>query len=221
LTFQFPEDTTGRDSIPRVELFAGRFYLGRVPFVDPWNMLCNRSPDGRRLAFTLKPGWQQSRSTFADGLQWLDLGDLKIHTSPSPIKAASFAFAPDSRRLAVFSYPAGSTPGIDLVDTETGEITRLIDREQAESLAWSPDGKQLALVGKRPGGSGLEALVLLASSGRIVSSTPVDLQPYYQQALAQLGQDLEWPASDWPGHTWGIHFPVRMGELEACAAPPE
>jgi hypothetical protein len=106
------------------------------------------------------------------------------------------------------------------VDTETGEITRFINLEQAESLAWSPDGKQLALVGKRPGGSGLEVLVLLANSGRIVYSTPVDLQAY-QQALAQPGQDLEWPASDWPGHSWGIHFPVRMGELEACAAPPE
>jgi hypothetical protein len=89
LTFQFPDDVTGRDSIPRVELFAGRFYLGRVPFVDPWNMLCNRSPDGRRLAFTLKPGWQQSRSTFADGLQWLELGELKIHTPPNPIHRGS------------------------------------------------------------------------------------------------------------------------------------
>jgi hypothetical protein len=220
LTFQYPEDPAGHDSTPLVDLFAGRFFLGRIPFVDPWNMLCNRSPDGQRIAFTLKPGWQQSRSAFAAGLQWFGLGELKIHSPSSPIKAANFAFAPDSRRLAVFGSPAGSAPGIDLVDTETGEITRLIDLEQAESLAWSSDGKQLALVGKRPGGSALEALVLLASSGRIVYSTPVDFQAY-QQILAQPGGDPEWPASDWPGHAWGIRFPVQMGELEACSAALE
>ena len=39
------------DSITPVDIFAGGYYLESGYFGDPWNTVCDRSPDGLAVAF--------------------------------------------------------------------------------------------------------------------------------------------------------------------------
>lgn len=215
LTFQFSPDLSPSETDPQVELFADGYYLGSFAFNNPWELLCARSPDGLSIAYTSKPGGVGNNPRSTRSLHWVELKSLNPQSPVEALEASSFAFSPDSRRLAVFGYRASAAPGVDLVETEDGQITRLIDLAQAESLAWSTDGRQLALIGKRPGQRTSEILVISASTGRILFQAPVDpdeLARAYQPPGANPG----WPSPDWPGASWGIAFPARMGELEAC-----
>ena len=133
--------------------------------------------------------------------------------SLSGLHITSFAFAPDSRRLALFGYDRQfsesgvSEGGVYVLDTETATYNQLIWLLNARSLVWSPDGQSLALVGTENSISGEETIVLNANSGEVIYRGPAanDQQPV---------------GSDAPIYNWGVQFPTKMGGLEACTAAP-
>jgi DNA-directed RNA polymerase specialized sigma24 family protein len=210
LTFQFWQYFTSWE--PKVngastlaDIFSGNYYLGSLDISDPFSAICDRSPDGARLALaqgTRGPAREQSLLT------WIDLSDAKnINTLQLDLDLSKFAFAPDSRRLAVFGSgkPLGS---LYILDTDSGKLTKLLNLEYVRSLMWSPDGEFLAVIGNRESPEySEEVMVIRSSTGEVTSSSPYN---YRSRENAQ----------NWPSKDGGRIFPEWMGGLAACADPP-
>jgi hypothetical protein len=198
-----------------IDLYASGFYLGRMPFVDPIFAICDRSPDGRWLAFS-------TRSTFSDfsyysvypaELFWLNLNRFgRPQRSDPPVEAYDFAFAPDSQQLAFFGRTEVNTnPAVYILDLETGTHQKLIDLLEAYSLTWSPDGKQLALISRYP------TAVRPTRPTLIV----LDVETHEVLYMNNYGLPAVESAVQPPDITaWDPAFPHEMGDLDDCAAPP-
>jgi len=99
------------------------------------------SPDHRKLAF------------YSSGLKILAGG--KVRTLPVPNYDEPSSWAPDSRRLAAVA--AGD---IDIVDTDTGAVQKILDDRGAGdpskcSPTWSPNGRWILYPQTEGGGIGL------------------------------------------------------------------
>ena len=196
---------TGTAEVP-TDLFADDYSLGQVKFGLPWALRCDRSPDGRRLAFnTGSDGTTQAD----DSLRWFNLQEPGAVYQPMPsLHALHFAFAPDSRHLAVFATGEDAQAnGLYWLDIGNGEFRLVLPLWSARSLVFSPDGQHLALIGVQVGQETEEALVVHLNTGLVVYSLPLE-------AL-----EGELPL-DWPVTGWGVAFPVEMGGMDACATPP-
>ena len=149
-------------------------------------------------------------TTPASPIRWIDLWipDMENLTDLQPF---FFVFSPDGEQLAVFGDRQSANRGIYLVDLQSGESHLLQRVDHATSLVWNPDGKQLAYISLpvRPQSS-ISLFVLDVESGEVVSrqSFPAPADPPAQNAQA------------WLPLQWGVPFPVGMGDLGACAAPP-
>ncbi len=72
LTFQYPASYSPTYANQQVELFAGGYSLGPAILGDPWSMICDRSPDGQKIAYVSRPVAGQDRDSW---LNWLDLSE--------------------------------------------------------------------------------------------------------------------------------------------------
>ena len=184
----------------KASVFSESYYLGQLDFENPWTMVCDRSPDGLRLAIA------NSESPVRSPLRWVDLTDIPETNGKTHFDVVTqFAFAPDNHRLAVFAAhePYGS---IYILDTDNDQITHLIDLPDARSFVWSPDGEYLAMIGRvtQPV-AGDEVIVVRTSDGEIT----------YRKSVDYGGGNL----GDWPPLEWGVEFPVEMKSLSQCASP--
>jgi DNA-directed RNA polymerase specialized sigma24 family protein len=204
LAFQYPGLFNPGDAQAIVNLIGDYYWLGDVYFGNPWTMICDRSPDGRKIAFVSQP----STSPWSDAtLRWFTL-DFPAETQQSwqeDVSVTNLAFAPDSQLLAVFGYsPDGG--GVYVVNTSSSIALRLVKLADARSLAWSPDGEQLSLIGRRAESPGEDhVMVVDVSSGKLLYDQSIDFE--------------SGGSEDWPMVEWGIDFPVEVGGLEACVAP--
>jgi len=206
---QRPAAQPGNDA----EIFADGYLLGRARFGNPWNLFCERSPDGSKLAFIDAWPNQEGLLFAATGPQWINLSTPGVvhNTLPNADLASSdFAFSPDSRYLAFWG--CGGRPdncGIYIHDTTSqknrriGEIT-----DGASFFQWSPDGRYLAFIAS---GASLSyptsLLVMDVQTGLRVYEGEVSL-PY-----------LPIP-SDSPTREWGVTFPAARTGLEGCTGQP-
>ncbi len=198
----------------RAEIFAGNKYLGLATLPDPFRTLCARSPDGRRIAYSSTSinnlDMYSVETTPGNPIRWIDIR-IPSMENLLDLEPFSFVFSPDGEQLAVFGERHNANRGIYLVDLQSGESRLLQQVEHATSLAWKPDGKQLAYVSQSAGSRSSFSLVVLdVKSGEILSRQPLPVP-------------VEPPARNdqtWPPLQWGVPFPVGMGDLGACAAPP-
>jgi hypothetical protein len=211
LAFQFVHDpavaNADRDLAAQpAELIADGYRLGMTRFGLPWTLRCVRSPDGRRLAFNAA---SDGAAPADDAVRWFNLSQIQAIYQPLPdLSAVSFAFSPDNRRLAVAGEGRNGRPsGVYLVDIGIGESRLLLAAEGAHSLLWSPDGEFLALIGKLADEEEAAILVLHVRTGRIA----------YQGEPGATDQ----APPDAPVAAWGLPFPVEMGGMDECAAPPQ
>jgi DNA-directed RNA polymerase specialized sigma24 family protein len=196
------------------KLFANGFYLGQLQLSDPYNMFCARSPDGKRIAFSNVSKWP---FLSAAPLHWFSLSDQgKVLTlsGDENLLTNDFAFAPDSRHLAIIgSANSGAEGKVYLLDTETGSTTILLDAlgtEFGASLLWSPDGKYLAFLGlSEPGAQEKPQVVVMH-----IENWQVTDRYQFELGTPAMQASLPFP-SNWMGK-----FPAPMGGLEACAQPP-
>jgi len=205
LAFQYPEDFDAQSALSIVSILGDYFWLGDVYFGNPWTMICDRSPDGRKIAFVSQPF--QSPSSDA-ALRWFTLSTPmeSVHIGLPGISITQLVFAADSRRLAAFGFNLDGG-GVFLLDTDTGESMRLVALVDARSLAWSPNGEYLALIGRIAESPEEDRVMAIeVPSGRIVFDQSIDFESGGSQ--------------DWPMAEWGIEFPVDMGDMEACVSPP-
>jgi len=220
LTFEFPSYYNHfslddeYQSYFNTKLFADGFYIGELQLSDPYNMFCARSPDGQRIAFSNVSMWP---FLSAAPLRWFSLSDqgkVLALSGNEDILSSDFAFAPDSRHLAIIGGPnSGAGKKVYLLETDTGSTTILLDAlgtEFGASLVWSPDGKYLAFLGlSEPGAPEKPQVVVLHIENWQVTDR-------YQFELGTPDMQASLPfSSGWMGK-----FPVPMGGLEACAKRP-
>jgi DNA-directed RNA polymerase specialized sigma24 family protein/LysM repeat protein len=219
LQFQFSQPFplfTSPNSLPRsiAEIFAGDKYLGLAWLPDTFLALCARSPDGRRMAYSTASTNTldifSGEATPGSPIRWIDLWvpDMENLTGLQPF---SFVFSPNSEQLAVFGDGQYANRGIYLLDLRSYDERFLQAANLAYSLAWKPDGKQLAYISQPAGPSSIASLVVVdVESGEVVS----------RQSFPAPGDSLTQIVRTWPHIQWGVPFPVGMGDLGACAAAP-
>ena len=200
----------------QAEIFAGERYLGLARLPNPFFTLCARSPDGRYMAYaaagTNIPDIYTGGSTPGSLIRWIDLSDPEMEHMPvANLQPFSFVFSPDGKQLAMYAEDFDNRRGIYLVDLQNEEVRLLLSVNSATSLVWKPDGKQLAYISQSAGSQSSFSLVVLdVESGKVVS----------RQSFPAPGDTPAQNDQAWPPIKWGVPFPVEMGDLGACAAPP-
>jgi hypothetical protein len=207
LSFLYPPDFDLYSPEVMVEVFAEKYHLGSAAFANPWWMICERSPDGKRIAAASHPQLSQHAPP---SVYWLDLTDLRAGARQAiPVANVSeLAFAPDSRRLALLAK-GEHRDGLYLADLETGELRLLARVNEAHSLTWSPTGDQILLISEIRRLPGEEDFVVIdVATGQIVSNA------LYDPASLPTGAPS-------PGQGYGSWYDnsSQNGGLEACAAP--
>lgn len=193
-----PDPDASYPLLYKAAVFSDEYYLGNLDFENPWDVICDRSPDGTRLAISSR------RSIDRSLLRLYDLTNIAYMEGRTFLATVTeFAFAPDSRRLAIFAAnePYGS---VFILDTDSNTITHLMDLPDARSFVWSPDGEYLAMIGRvtQPI-AGDEVIVVRVSNSEITYHKSVDY------GIGNIG--------DWPPLEWGDEFPVEMNGLAQCA----
>jgi hypothetical protein len=190
-----------------VDLFGDDFYLGNIEFAEPEQLVCSRSLDGGKLAFS---SWSSELEFGFSPLSWLNLGQLPEvkHFNPDLIPY-DFAFSNDSRQLAVYACQRQSDQacGIYLIEMETGDSRLLREVEQGTGLIWSPDDEAIAIQGSFLKEGKWRLLVLDLKTGNVDYEGPFDWEGF-------------WVAHDSPVHDWGVPYPPLRGGLELCSMPP-
>jgi Tol biopolymer transport system component len=173
-------------------------------------MICDRSPDGQKIAYVSRPVAGHAANSW---LNWLDLSELsksgvRFFPQYSPTGVTELAFSPDSRQLAFFSHPNPLVSGtLSIMDLPSQTARPIYTTGDVKSLVWSPDGKFIAFIDRlNPSAYQESVLVISSADGALAYTAPLDI--------------LNRPVKDWPMLEWGVDFPVEMGGLDACAAPP-
>jgi DNA-directed RNA polymerase specialized sigma24 family protein len=211
LTFQYPSNYNANEVEARVDVFSGKYYLGKTLFGDPRSMICSRSQDGDWLAYVSQPSRDPGPGAQLHliNLSTLDQSSPEL---PGSISVSQFAFSPDNHRLAFFGYDSQFDPGgLYLMNLETGDTVKLLAMTGARSLVWSPDSQSLGLVGLRQD-QVQEDVMVLSRDGNLTFS-----QPYLGNASMINTQSSD----NWPMKKWGVNFPGSMGGLADCVNPPE
>lgn len=210
LTFQWTHGSAfDNDQSTLTDIFAGRYYLGSVDLGDPDRLICTRSPDGRKIAYS---EWLESPPYGAAPLRWLDLGEVSRFYQPlDEVGAMGLSFSPDSQRLAFLGGDTAYVRGLYVLDLASGDWKRILVLSGGDNLRWSPDGRYLALTGAEHPNTDWKLLVIDSANGEITYRGPVEWD-----------QEGRWivPA-DSPVLAWGLaSLPPRMSAIEACARPP-
>jgi len=206
LTFQYLREIGFMEGAV-MNVFADSYLLNMMVYSDPWTMICERSPNGERMAYVSRP--RGSVYSGASHLQWFSLKDAVTHNPLQSLAVTEFAFSPDSQQLALFGRGAEKWD-LDLIvlNMDHGETRTLLTLGDARSLVWSPDGERLAFIARLKADSFEEHIVVInANTGAIEYNSSIDFEHR---------QSGEWPTKD-----WGVPFPVEMGALEACVQPPQ
>jgi DNA-directed RNA polymerase specialized sigma24 family protein/LysM repeat protein len=206
LTFQYPQTLTQLNQFP-VEIFANNQFIGSVEMGSPWIMICDRSKDGRFLAYVNQPGQAPSQST---RLQWIDLKEpeTRLQMLPMDLGLKIFAFSPDGKYLSVFGFPGEFMTGrFMIIEIASGEVTLLDSLGDASSLVWSPDSQQIAIIARSRNSAFFEDMLVYD-----INSTKI-----IQRQMLNFTKNQK---PDWPTKAWGVNFPVKMSGLSKCVTAP-
>jgi DNA-directed RNA polymerase specialized sigma24 family protein len=211
LTFQYPSNYVAGETESRVDVFAGMYYLGKIPFGDPRTMICSRSKGGDWFAFVSQPSRDPGPDT---QLHLIDLRTLDQITPDLPglLSVTQFAISPDHQKLAFFGYDSQFDPGaLYLMNLDTGETGKLLTMTNARSLVWSPDGNFLGLIGLHENQVQEDVIVVDVRESKVTFSQPF---------AGNTGATGVPAGANWPMKNWGVDFPVSMNSLGECVNPP-
>jgi DNA-directed RNA polymerase specialized sigma24 family protein len=211
LSFEYPAGFNPyEDGRALTRLYAGNALLGELVFGNPWTMLCDRSPNGRYLAFVPDPA---STDAANHALRVVDLLDPELHEVLylKDYLVTELTISPTNFFLAFFARPReGNKTGqglVGIMDLGNGVAKPLFQVYAARSLAWNPIGNELFAIVKYEPDSKLEIvnIVNVESSGTIYNG-PFEGRP---------GEPANAPYWD-----WGIQLPAQTGRFSDCARMP-
>ena len=196
-----------REQGTRVDLFADGFFLGNIQFAEPEQLMCTRSPDGTKIAFS---SWSTGLDYGFTPLEWL-------HLKPSPevfqfdqrLVPYDYAFSNDSQQLAVYACQrlGEQACGLYIINLDSGSSHLLRPVEQGSGILWSPDDRAIALQGSFLKDGNWRLLVLDIRSGNTIHDGIFDWEGF-------------WVSRDSPIHDWGVQYPPLRGGLKLCEHPP-
>ena len=132
--------------IRMIDVFGDNYYLGTLNLHSVglvYLYFCSRSPDGSLVLF-------DRRAADDNGVNWFRLSNPQnMHSLPDGQNSPGlYAFSPSSRQLAYYRCEGWLWCGINLVNFETGEVTRFIETpgQNVYWLGYSPDGGSLAVI---------------------------------------------------------------------------
>lgn len=184
------------------DLYADNYYLRTLDTGAISGGWCDRSPDGRWLAWN-----------YGLGENPLTLQVISLENAQQVIKPISseelgegllspVAFSPNSDYLAFFACLQPGC-GVYLYGLESGELNFApTGRAAGPPLAWKPDGSQLAGLTSREGGEP-ELVILDANRLEVVYRGPFDTQAWQ-------------PAPDSPIVNWGVSIPRSVDGFARC-----
>ncbi|MDQ3995966.1 MAG: peptidase S9, partial [Gemmatimonadota bacterium] len=164
---------------------AGNVLLGINKRAGDYNLSPTVSPDGKYLAFFSRRGLFSIDLYVADAQTGRIIRRLAGPTSGSHIDAVSFIassgdWSPDANRFAFIVFAQGNHE-IAILDAQRGSITRRIKLPgvgAVNNVAWSPDGRTLALSGMKGGISDIYTLDLASGTLRqLTNDRFADLHP--------------------------------------------
>ncbi len=191
----------------KVNLFADGYFLGEIEFAEPEQLVCTRSPDGEKIAFS---SWSNDFEFGFSSLGWLNLNRLpEVRQFNPDLVPYDYAFSNDSRQLAVYACQryADQACGIYILQVDSGDSRLLRAVEQGAGMIWSPDGGEIVIQGSFLKEGKWRLLVLDSQSGHVIYEGPFDWEGF-------------WVPHDSPLHDWGVQYPPLRGGLERCMMPP-
>jgi DNA-directed RNA polymerase specialized sigma24 family protein len=200
----------------QTRVWVNRSYaLGELPIQEPLDLVCKRSPDGRKIAFIQPTPGPDGILYSMTAPSWVDLSQpgLVLHQAlPNAILASSdFAFSPDSSKLAFWGCGGNeSNCGIYIHDLATQKNVKLISiKDGATYMIWSPAGSWLSFVGSSPNLRYDSSLVAVdTENGQII------YEGEFSWPNLQLPQDA-------PSWIWLATYPPPRYRLEGCAGWPK
>lgn len=217
LYFRFPASFDTGAASEVVDVLAGGYSLGQARFGNPWTMICARSPGGGKIAYVSQPSGSNAGEA---SLHWFDLQNVnQDHLVSEDLAVDDFAFSYSGDRLAFFGRQAGQARGaVYIYDLQNNTLQRLLDRNSANSLVWSPDGRYVAMTSDPSMLGNQDALVVDVQDGRVVAHDRYNWRGDFS---------LDPLSPDWPTFTWltprgtPVKFPVSVGGMDACVSPPD
>ena len=129
--------------------------------IDEWPVY---SPDGSQVAFVSNRNGQRGIWVVA-----ADGGTPRLVAAARVLNSVSWS--PDGARL-VYSAPGGELPQLEIVEVNSGRITKLPTQAAANSPAWSPVEDVIAYVETRPDLGGFVRFI--SGAGRPLARGPED-----------------------------------------------
>lgn len=131
--------------IGKYHVFADGYFLGNIEMIDPLKIICDRSPDGTKIVMS---NWGIFLTDAKDKIYWLDLKELEsFHLSIPDTFVFWTSISPDNQKIVVSGYD--ERDGQDrflLIDVKTGVYELLPIQAGFSSIAWSPDGSEIAIL---------------------------------------------------------------------------
>lgn len=193
------------------QLYADQYLLGDIFIDDAWHSICARSKSGRQIVISQ---WSQPPGEPASVVGWYDLADMFPGMAQIPeVIITRLAFSPQAETIAAagVNQRTGSSR-LYLINPDSGESERIRGIDNAWSIAWSPDGSQLAT---------LNLPSFRIYSPRNLRILIYDLESRLIRTLL-IEDNFSWgySAVKIPLDGWTATFPLSMHGLEPCTLPP-
>ncbi len=199
------------DGFTTYGIFADDLYLGEIDLINPLEMICDRSPSGKRIAFAT---WRYFQDEEIGDIFWFDLDELQLSSHQLPDMALHWiGFSPDERWLAMSGFSeTDGTNQFFLLNTDAGTIQSLPIQASFNRIAWSSDGSQIMVLEESPPSfdSDAERNINIYSvvDGQLVDQIEVKDVPYDLNNLRI------------PFKGGEIEFKLGVQDISSCAAPP-
>lgn len=184
------------------KVFSGNESIGEYPMGNPWSVVCERSPDGNKVAYIENWRYVSGEAVPGKVLHWFSIDRPNELNTPLPdVDTNVFSFSPDSEYLGV--HASGE---VSLVDLSNDKVDKLLAVPSVDRLEFSKDGRYLGLLDGTTQPDSITNIWIINLENKLVVDE------------IRLGPDFDWVSNrESIFTTWQVDFDdaVLLG-LENC-----